>query len=889
MEPPLKTSQQLSLLMLAVCASAGAVLAQNSPITVTVTTTSHGPAIPMDFSGLSFERGTLNSGNAGASGYIFSPANTQVVTLFQNLGIKNLRVGAGSVDTEIPVGTGSDGYKGIDNLFGFAQAAGIRVNYGFRLLNPASNPIPNLMADDAAAAGYIWSKYQPYVQSFSIGNEPDFKSYHNTDPLIFETTVGVPGTAFPSYLADWQNFANAIESSAPGAVFTGPDSGSYAPPIDYNNVPWTVSFANAEAGSGIIADISQHLYVGGSPGTTTAQQAIDDELSSQWINNPGLAQGPEGTSTYTPYAWLYENGLAGVPADNLPFRLTESDDYLTGINGASNGFASALWTLDYMHWWAGIGAAGVNFHNKQWIFTDTIVPSPNPCVGTCGNYQTSPKGYGIKAFDLGSHGYVEPVAISNPNNTNVTAYAVGAAHDVYVTIVNKTHSTTNDTANAVVTIQPNGIPAASVSSILLTDGQPGNAAVLAATLGGAAIPNNARWAGVWTPLTPETNGALQVTVPATTAAVVRIHAASNEAGPIQINQNGALEVFATDPNGNVVDDSQLAADVPNSSPTDWTGWTSNLSGITANGPVAVAKNLNNTLEIFAASSTGDVYHNVQTAPGGTWTGWSDFGGSGITHLRVANNADGSLSVFGIGSNGDVWYATENAPEVGWSAWTDLSGPNMASQPIQPGFAVEQNLNGLLEIVGVDPAGNVWTNTQNPDATWAGWTQIPGASLNGQLTIARNLDGRIEIFGIGPDGEVWWSQQQGPGGVWGSWSEIAGPPIQPGFVVGQNADGRLEVFGVEADGQPAGAGNPTRNLWTFSQQSPGGAWSHPVKLGMIAANSELTVDSTADGRIQIFAATGQGTGQADVQSNWQTTPSSTAWAGWTDFGGNGLAF
>jgi hypothetical protein len=42
------------------------------------------------------------------------------------------------------------------------------------------------------------------------------------------------------------------------------------------------------------------------------------------------------------------------------------------------GFASTLWALDYMHWWATSKAAGVNSHNKQWIYTDTIVPDPNP-------------------------------------------------------------------------------------------------------------------------------------------------------------------------------------------------------------------------------------------------------------------------------------------------------------------------------------------------------------------------------------------------------------------------------------------------------------------------------------------------------------------------------
>ena len=184
--------------------------------------------------------------------------------------------------------------------------------------------------------GYIWSKYQANLHSFAIGNEPDFYSYHIVDPLIYQTLPGRAnaGTAFPSYLADWQNFAAAIEASAPGALFSGPDSGSYNGTIDYNGVPWTISFANAENGSGIIADITQHLYVGGSPGTITAQQAIDDMLSAGWVNSTELTAEPEGSptsSTYTPYPWLYANGLAAIAEDNFPYRLTESDDFLAGV------------------------------------------------------------------------------------------------------------------------------------------------------------------------------------------------------------------------------------------------------------------------------------------------------------------------------------------------------------------------------------------------------------------------------------------------------------------------------------------------------------------------------------------------------------------------------
>lgn len=83
---------------------------------------------------------------------------------------------------------------------------------------------------------------------------------------------------------------------------------------------------------------------------------------------------------------------------------------------------------------------------------------------------------------LGSHGYVEPVAISNPRNINLTAYAVGDAHDLYVTVINKTHSSTHDVTDAIVTVRAKDLKTASAAYMILTDGQPGNAALMTATL-----------------------------------------------------------------------------------------------------------------------------------------------------------------------------------------------------------------------------------------------------------------------------------------------------------------------------------------------------------------------------------------------------------------------
>jgi hypothetical protein len=238
------------------------------------------------------------------------------------------------------------------------------------------------------------------------------------------------------------------------------------------------------------------------------------------VNGTAIGTQPTAT-TYHPYPWFYANNLAPVVAAGLRYRLTESNDYLGGVPGASNAFASALWALDYLHWWAAHAAAGVNFHNKQWLYTDTIVPDP---ASTAGDYAITPKGYGIKAFTLGSAGQVKPVAIGNADGINVTAYCISGVGEDYVTIINKTQG--EEAADAAVTIVPPGPGLRGAKVMTLSGGEPGDATGASATLGGAAITGGTPWDGKWDALSADPRAGISLTVRATTAAIVRIHSGS---------------------------------------------------------------------------------------------------------------------------------------------------------------------------------------------------------------------------------------------------------------------------------------------------------------------------------------------------------------------------
>lgn len=468
-----------------------------SLVTLKIETNAPGPSIPTDFIGESFETASLLKNHAGVKGYLFDSTNTQLINIFKELGIKNLRIGGSSVDHSKIRPT----YEDIDALFHFAKAAGVRVIYSLRLTNGDST-------EEATVAKYIWKKYWDVLDCFAIGNETDWYSFRIEDPEIFEKEAGVSGSVYPSYLAKWRRFAETVLDSVPEAKFSGPDAGQNFPVpgaknTGYNGKSWTTNFADDEKNSGIISFITQHNYVGQSTKVKTVQQVIDEMLSPNWIK--------------INYPALYHESCVTALADGFPYRLTESNCFSEGINGGSNSFATALFALDYLHWWSEHDCLGVNFHTTQWRYNGTIFKDAD------GNYQVNPMAYGIKAFDIGGHGKVERVAISNPDSLNLTTYAIRDTDNLYVTIINKEYGTS--ARNTSVTIKTDGRPD---DALLMYLTAPNHAvfATTGITLGGAAISNDEPWNGKWRRLESSEVNSYKVDVPASSAAIVKINLAN---------------------------------------------------------------------------------------------------------------------------------------------------------------------------------------------------------------------------------------------------------------------------------------------------------------------------------------------------------------------------
>ena len=203
-------------------------------------------------------------------------------------------------------------------------------------------------------------------------------------------------------------------------------------------------------------------------------------------------------------------------AAGLRYRLTESNDYLVGVPGASDAYASALWALDHLHWWAAHGAAGVNFHNRRGRHGHDRA-RPGRRRGLCDQ----PEGLRHQGVHARLGGAGEAHQVRNPDGINVTAYCVGGAGQDYVTVINKAHGA--DSGDAAVTIMPPGPGLRGAEVITLAGGQPGDARGTTATLGGAEITAGTAWNGRWDTVPADPHAGITLTVKATTAAIVRIH------------------------------------------------------------------------------------------------------------------------------------------------------------------------------------------------------------------------------------------------------------------------------------------------------------------------------------------------------------------------------
>ena len=481
--------------------SAGTLVAQNAPVTLTLGSDKDAKPVSPLFAGLSMETEKILPEPDGS--HYFSPKNAALVSTFKQLGLRHLRIGGNTVDDDLTPPSEAD----IDELFAFAKAAGVKVSYSVRLKNNADPK------ESARIAKYIHDRYPDLSAGITIGNEVN-NFFRGKDGL-------------KNYLATVKTHIDAMRAAAPGLIVNGPGvcvdaAGRRSGYSIAGEAGWLLKFNEAFHDTVKIGYIGSHAYFGGAAYNRTGKAVLEwnpaelraEMLSPAWIGK---------------YERMYQSFGPELAKTGTPYRVDETNTYyIGGAKGASNSMAAAVWSLDYLYWWASHGAQGINFHNGTTLpFSKGSLPdgaTRKPCYyasfwGVPGGYSVQAVGYGIKAFDLGGHGSLLPVTLSSPEKTNITAYATRADDGgVYLTVINKEIGTA---ARRVLIAQPKDSRFGRAESMSLEVKNHDAAATEGFTLGGAAISHDGAWEGKWIPASTD-GEAITLLVPNTSAVVLHL-------------------------------------------------------------------------------------------------------------------------------------------------------------------------------------------------------------------------------------------------------------------------------------------------------------------------------------------------------------------------------
>jgi len=443
--------------------------AQIQPVTVMVGA-GGGANLAPRFLGLSYEMSMLLPQDGR---YYFNSQDQALINTFHTLGIKSLRVGANAVDDpRIPVPQEKD----IDELFNFARVAGVKVIYSFRLKN--GDP-----TNSARLAGYIAAHDADALDCYSIGNEPNF--YLKT---------------YAAYFAQWKLHYEAILKVVPAAKFDGPSAFGYALELAKDIFP-----------GGHLAMASDHYYFLGS-----GRAAEKDPAASRarFLSN----------NLETDYQNDYDRVGAVLAAEGVPYRIDELNScYNGGAKDSSDTYASTLWALDCIHWWAAHHILGMNYHTGESVGRDGTFGAPNYAAflrQTNGvGFVMRPQAYAYLAFTQSAHGHPLAVTIQASSALNFDAYAYQDSDgSIYLTLINKSYG--DQAQPASVSLRLPGAESGTWQRMDLVQKNHDVAAKSGVMLGGASINAQGIWAGKWKKVKVRNSGSPTIQVAAASATLL---------------------------------------------------------------------------------------------------------------------------------------------------------------------------------------------------------------------------------------------------------------------------------------------------------------------------------------------------------------------------------
>ena len=363
-----------------------------TPATITIDRANPAGKLPADFIGLSYEMRELSMGS-------FDASRGNLVQIFKTLGRNgsNIRISGNTLDRDtlwVPAGeqppqplpewvANTVSPSDIRRLNSFLVKTGWKSEIGINL----GRWDARLGADQSRS---MFSILGPRLAAVECGNEPDQWVLRGYRPA---------GYAYADYLRDWRTCADAVGNNR----IAGPDAAS-------PTTSWAASLARDERAR--LNMLMIHAYSMDAAGTT-AKLLSPATVTSQ-------------LNAVTP-------NLTAAKAQNLPLRIDETNSaFGGGVEGVSDTYGSALWSLDYTLQMAQAGVSGVNLHGGLGVcgaplFNGRFQRYTPICAANTADeqakiYKARPEFYGIYLASRMGPGTFLPLTLST--DRNVRAYAV---------------------------------------------------------------------------------------------------------------------------------------------------------------------------------------------------------------------------------------------------------------------------------------------------------------------------------------------------------------------------------------------------------------------------------------------------------------------------------
>ncbi len=207
--------------------------------------------------------------------------------------------------------------------------------------------------------------------------------------------------------------------------------------------------------------------------------------------------------------------------------------------------------------------------------------------------------------------------------------------------------------------------------------------------------------------------------------------------------------------------------------------------------MAVARNADGRMEVFARGNDRALIHIWQVGPNTGWTDeWRSLGGRLHSVPAVGRNIDGRLEVFGIGDNNTIWHIWQIVPNGIWSGWHDLGvGGVLLVAPV-----VAHNADGRLEVfsivvpddvneaccttstrvgVGASPAGPTGRPSEDPPRALLSRRRDPTFPSSMSAETPTAVSKRSPLHTMAPSGKP--GNEPNSRRPWSDWAPLGSPP------------------------------------------------------------------------------------------------------------------